>query len=119
MPEVTIYHNPHCGTSRNALALIRDGGIEPTVIEYLKHPPDRSALRLLLEKLRMTPRELLREKGTPYGELDLGNARWSDEDLLDKMIEHPILINRPIVITPLGAKLCRPAQTVLGILPSG
>lgn len=113
---VTIYHNPSCGTSRNTLALIRNAGMQPTVIEYLKNPPDRATLKSLLERLGMRPRDLLREKGTPFAELDLGAAHWSDEELIDQMLAHPILINRPIVITPWGAKLCRPSEAVLDIL---
>jgi arsenate reductase len=114
---VTIFHNPDCGTSRNTLALIRNAGVEPTVIEYLKTPPDRATLRRLLERMQLTPRELLREKGTPYAELHLGDDRWTDDELIDQMLKTPILINRPIVITPWGAKLCRPSETVLDILP--
>lgn len=117
MADITIYHNPACGTSRNVLALIRESGAEPRVIEYLKTPPDRKTLESLLKRMNMRPRDLLREKGTPYAELGLGAAHWSDSELIDQMIEHPILINRPIVLTPLGAKLCRPADTVLDILP--
>ncbi len=117
MTEVTIYHNPGCGTSRNTLALIRNAGIEPTVIEYLKTPPDRATLQSLLEQMRMTPRELLREKGTPYAELELGKPHWTDEQLIDRMLQFPILINRPIVISERGAKLCRPAEAVLDLLP--
>jgi arsenate reductase len=117
MTEITIYHNPDCGTSRNTLALIRDAGVEPQVIEYLKTPPDRATLEALLSMMKIRPRELLREKGTPYAELRLGDGHWSDSELIDQMLAHPILINRPIVITPLGAKLCRPSQTVLDILP--
>lgn len=114
---VTIYHNPACGTSRNTLALIRNAGIEPAVIEYLKTPPDRATLKSLLERMGMRPRDLLREKGTPFAELDLGAAHWTDEELIDQMLAHPILINRPIVITPWGVKLCRPSEAVLDILP--
>ena len=114
---VTIYHNPACGTSRNTLELIRKAGIEPTVIEYLKTPPDRAQLFDLLERMGMRPRELLREKGTPYAELGLGADHWTDEQLIDHMLAHPILINRPIVVTPRGVKLCRPSETVLEILP--
>ena len=113
---VTIYHNPACGTSRNALALIRDAGIEPTVIEYLKTPPDRATLKHLLRRMAMRPRELLREKGTPYAELDLGADRWTDDQLIDQMLAHPILINRPIVVTPWGVRLCRPAEALLDLL---
>jgi arsenate reductase (glutaredoxin) len=114
---VTIYHNPDCGTSRNTLALIRNTGMEPTVIEYLKTPPDRSTLESLLRQMKITPRELLREKGTPYAELRLGDAHWTDSELIDQIVAHPILMNRPIVITPWGAKLCRPSEAVLDILP--
>jgi arsenate reductase len=114
---VTIYHNPACGTSRNTLALIRNAGIEPTVIEYLKTPPDRATLIELLRRMGMRPRELLREKGTPYAELGLAADRWSDAQLIDHMLAHPILINRPIVVTPWGVRLCRPSEVVLEILP--
>jgi arsenate reductase len=113
---VTIYHNPACGTSRNVLALIRNAGIEPTVIEYLKTPPDRATLKELLGRMGIRPRELLREKGTPYAELDLGAEHWSDDQLVEQMLAHPILINRPIVVTPWGARLCRPSETALDIL---
>jgi len=113
---VTIYHNPACGTSRNVLALIRDAGIEPTVIEYLKTPPDRATLKDLLRRMAMRPQELLREKGTPYAELDLGADRWTDDQLIDQMLAHPILINRPIVVTPWGVRLCRPAEALLDLL---
>lgn len=114
--SVTIYHNPACGTSRNTLALIRNAGVEPTVIEYLKTPPDRATLKDLLNRMGMRPRELLREKGTPYAEVDLGAAHWTDEELIDQMLAHPILINRPIVVTPWGVRLCRPSEVVLDIL---
>jgi arsenate reductase (glutaredoxin) len=117
IPAVTIYHNPDCGTSRNALALIRNAGIEPTVIEYLKTPPDRSTLINLLERMHMTPRKLLREKGTPYGELKLGEPQWTDDQLVDQMLKFPILINRPIVVTERDVKLCRPSEVVLDLLP--
>jgi arsenate reductase len=117
MTEVTIYHNPQCGTSRNTLGLIRNTGIEPTVIEYLKTPPDRATLLSLLERMKSRPRDLLREKGTPYAELGLGHAHWTDDELVDHMLKHPILINRPIVVTPWGVKLCRPSEAVLDILP--
>jgi arsenate reductase len=113
---VTIYHNPACGTSRNALALIRNAGVEPTVIEYLKTPPDRATLKDLLRGMGMRRRELLREKGTPYADRDLGAAHWTDEELIDQMLAHPILINRPIVLTPWGVRLCRPSEVVLDIL---
>jgi arsenate reductase (glutaredoxin) len=115
--SVTIYHNPACGTSRNTLALIRNAGVEPTVIEYLKTPPDRTTLVELLRQMRMRPRELLREKGTPYAELGLQSDHWSDDQLIEKMLADPILINRPIVVTPWGVKLCRPSEAVLDILP--
>ena len=114
---VTIYHNPACGTSRNVLALIRNAGVEPTVIEYLKTPPDRATLVELLRRMGMRPRELLREKGTPYAELGLADDHWTDDQLVDQMLAHPILINRPIVVTPWGVRLCRPSETVLDILP--
>ena len=116
-PPVTIYHNPACGTSRNTLALIRNAGVEPTVVEYLKNPPDRATLIDLLARMDMRPRALLREKGTPYAELGLGEAHWTDEELIDQMLAHPILVNRPIVVTPWGVKLCRPSEAVLDILP--
>ena len=115
--DVVIYHNPDCGTSRNTLALIRNAGIEPTVIEYLQTPPDRAMLESLIERMGITPRALLREKGTPYAELGLGASHWTDAQLIDQMLAHPILINRPIVVTPLGVKLCRPSEAVLDILP--
>jgi arsenate reductase len=115
---VTIYHNPECGTSRNTLAMIRQSGEEPEVIEYLKNPPSREKLVELIAAIGITPRQLLREKGTPYAELGLGNPKWTDEELIDFMIAHPILINRPIVVTPLGTRLCRPSEAVLDILPN-
>jgi arsenate reductase len=115
--SVTIYHNPACGTSRNVLALIRNAGIEPTVIEYLKNPPDRATLESLIQRMGIRPRDLLREKGTPYAEPDLGAEHRTDAQLIDRMLEHPILINRPIVVTPWGVKLCRPSEAVLDILP--
>jgi arsenate reductase len=118
---ITIYHNPACGTSRNVLALIRNsipaGGAEPQVIEYLKAPPDRATLVALIAEMGIPVRSLLREKGTPYAELGLDNQKWSDIELIDFMMQHPILINRPIVVTPLGVRLCRPSETVLDILP--
>lgn len=117
MSSITIYHNPACGTSRNTLALIRNSGVEPEVIEYLKTPPSKERLQALLAAMGITPRALLREKGTPYAELDLANPKWSDDALLDFMLAHPILINRPVVITPLGSRLCRPSELVLDILP--
>jgi arsenate reductase len=115
---VTIYHNPNCGTSRNTLAMIRQSGEEPVVIEYLKTPPTRERLVELLRKMKMTPRQLLREKGTPYAELGLADPKWTDDELIDFMMAHPILINRPIVETPKGVRLCRPSETVLDILPN-
>nr|WP_315496196.1 arsenate reductase (glutaredoxin) [uncultured Rhodoferax sp.] len=114
---ITIFHNPACGTSRNTLAMIRNSGVEPTVIEYLKTPPTRVRLQQLLTAMGTGPRALLREKGTPYAELDLANPKWSDDELLDFMLTHPILINRPVVETPLGTSLCRPSELVLDILP--
>lgn len=115
---VTIYHNPACGTSRNTLAMIRQSGEEPEVIEYLKTPPTRERLVELIAALGIRPRDLLREKGTPYAELGLADPKWSDDELIDFMMAHPILINRPIVVTPLGARLCRPSEAVLEILPN-
>ena len=116
--EVTIFHNPACGTSRNTLALIREAGIEPRVVEYLKTPPDGDTLRDLLRRMGIRPRELLREKGTPYAELGLAEDRWTDEELIAHMLAHPILINRPIVVTERGTRLCRPSEIVLEILPN-
>jgi len=113
---VTIYHNPDCGTSRNTLAMIRASGEEPTVIEYLKTPPSRARLQELARKMGLPLRALLREKGTPYAQLGLADPKWTDEQLLDFMMAHPILINRPIVETPQAAKLCRPSETVLDLL---
>ncbi len=115
---VTIYHNPACGTSRNTLAMIRQSGEEPEVIEYLKTPPTRERLKELIAAMGMPVRALLREKGTPYDELGLADPNWRDDDLLDLMIKHPILINRPIVVTPMGVRLCRPSEVVLDILPN-
>jgi len=115
---VTIYHNPACGTSRNTLAMIRQSGEEPEVIEYLKNPPSREKLVELIAAIGITPRQLLREKGTPYAELGLGDPKWSDDELIDFMLAHPILINRPIVVTPLGTVLARPSEAVLDILPN-
>ena len=113
---VTIFHNPACETSRNTLALIRNSGVEPEIVLYLEAPPSKEQLKKLIKDLSVPVRDLLREKGTPYAELDLANPKWSDEDLLDFMLAHPILINRPIVVTNLGTKLCRPSEVVLGIL---
>jgi arsenate reductase (glutaredoxin) len=115
---ITIYHNPDCGTSRNTLAMIRQSGEEPNVIEYLKTPPSREKLVELIAAMGMAPRELLREKGTPYAELGLADPKWSDDELIDFMLAHPILINRPIVVTPLGVRLARPSEAVLDILPN-
>jgi len=117
MNDITIYHNPDCGTSRNTLELIRNSGVEPTIIEYLKSPPDRATLLKLLADAGLSVRDVLREKGTPYAELGLDDPTWTDEQLLDFIARHPILMNRPIVVTPLGTRLCRPSDTVLGILP--
>ena len=114
---VTIYHNPDCGTSRNTLALIRNSGAEPEVIEYLKTPPSRATLIELMQRAGLSPRALLREKGTPYAELGLDDPGLTDARLIDAMMAHPILINRPLVVTPLGVKLCRPSEAVLEILP--
>ncbi len=115
---ITIYHNPDCGTSRNTLAIIRQSGEEPEVIEYLKNPPSRERLVELIKAMGMTPRQLLREKGTPYAELNLGDPKWTDDEIVDFMLAHPILINRPIVVTPLGTMLARPSEAVLDILPN-
>ena len=117
MNTITIYHNPACGTSRNVLGLIRNSGEEPTIIEYLKTPPDRDTLQALIAAMGVPVRAVLREKGTPYAELDLGKPKWSDDDLIGFMLQHPILINRPIVVTPLGVRLCRPSEAVLDLLP--
>ena len=115
---ITIYHNPACGTSRNTLEMIRQSGEEPIVIEYLKTPPTREKLKSLITAMTISPRDLLREKGTPYAELNLGDPGWTDEELIDHMMAHPILINRPIVETSKGVKLCRPSEVVLAILPN-
>ena len=117
MASITIYHNPACGTSRNTLALIRNSGAEPEVIEYLKTPATKAKLQELLQAMGIGARDLLREKGTPYAELGLADAKWSDDQLIDFIVQHPILMNRPVVVTPLGAKLCRPSEAVLDILP--
>ncbi|QMR77504.1 arsenate reductase (glutaredoxin) [Enterobacter sp. RHBSTW-00175] len=117
MSTITIYHNPACGTSRNVLGLIRNSGEEPTIIEYLKTPPDRDTLKALIAAMGVPVRAVLREKGTPYAELGLDDPKWNDEQLIDFMLQHPILINRPIVVTPLGTRLCRPSETVLDLLP--
>ena len=113
---VKIYHNPNCGTSRNTLALIRNSGLEPEIVLYLETPPSKTELSKLISDMAIPVRDVLRQKDTPYQELDLGNAKWSDEQLIDFMMAHPILINRPIVVTPLGTKLCRPSEVVLDIL---
>jgi len=115
---VTIYHNPACGTSRNTLAMIRQSGAEPRIIEYLKTPPSRQELKELIRAMGIKPRTLLREKGTPYKELGLDDPKWSDDELIGFMLEHPILINRPIVVTERGVRLCRPSEMVLEILPN-
>jgi arsenate reductase len=115
--DVIIYHNPQCGTSRNTLGLIRNAGIEPHVIEYLKTPPTRLLLRQLIDRMGLTVRDVLREKGTPYHELGLDNPALTDDELLDAMMTHPILINRPIVVTPKGVLLCRPSEAVIDLLP--
>ncbi len=115
--HVTIYHNPSCGTSRNTLAMIRNAGIEPTVVEYLQTPPSRAELKAMITDAGLTVREAIREKGTPYAELGLDNPSLSDEQLLEAMLNEPILINRPFVVTPLGTRLCRPSEAVLDILP--
>ncbi|MBH5366575.1 arsenate reductase (glutaredoxin) [Bradyrhizobium glycinis] len=113
---VTIYHNPACGTSRNTLAMIRQSGTEPVVVEYLKTPPSRDKLKELIAAMSIPVRALLREKGTPYKELGLDDPKWSDDELLDFMVAHPILINRPIVVTPKGTRLCRPSEAVIDLL---
>lgn len=115
--DIVIYHNPDCGTSRNVLGLIRNAGIEPHVVEYLKSPPSRALLVELIDRAGITPRELLREKGTPYAELGLGDVSLPDAALVDAMMAHPVLINRPLVVSPLGVKLCRPSEAVLDLLP--
>ena len=115
---ITIFHNPACGTSRNTLALIRNSGVEPIVVEYLQTPPGRATLVELIAAMGMPVRDVLRQKGTPYDELKLGDPKWTDDQLIDFMVTHPILMNRPIVVTPLGTRLCRPSEAVLDILPS-
>jgi arsenate reductase (glutaredoxin) len=114
--SITIYHNPACGTSRNTLAMIRQSGAEPVVVEYLKTPPSREKLVELIKALGISVRALLREKGTPYKELGLDDPKWSDDELIDQMLAHPILINRPIVVTPKGTRLCRPSEAVIDLL---
>ncbi len=116
--DVIIYHNPQCGTSRNALGLIRNAGIEPHIVEYLKTPPTRLLLRQMIERMGVGVRQVIRQKGTPFEELGLGDPSLSDDQLLDAMMAHPILINRPIVVTPAGVRLCRPSEAVLDILPA-
>jgi arsenate reductase (glutaredoxin) len=116
--DIVIYYNPECGTSRNVLGLIRNAGIEPHVVEYLKTPPSRVLLVELIDRAGITPRELLREKGTPYGDLGLGDPSLSDDALVDAMMAHPVLINRPLVVSPIGVKLCRPSEAVLDLLPA-
>jgi arsenate reductase len=118
MSTITIYHNPDCGTSRNTLGLIRNSGDEPRIIEYLKAPPSREELVRLIKTSGLTVRDALRKKGTPYDELRLDDAKWTDDELIGFMLQHPILINRPFVVTPLGTRLCRPSEQVLDILPS-
>ena len=118
MNDIIIYHNPDCGTSRNALAMIRNAGIEPHVVEYLKTPPSRELLEQMIARAGIAPRALLREKGTPFAELGLGDESLDDDALIDAMIAHPILINRPIVVSPLGVKLCRPSEEVLDLIPA-
>jgi len=116
--DIIIYHNPDCGTSRNALAMIRNAGIEPHVVEYLKTPPSRALLEQMIARAGIAPRALLREKGTPFTELGLGDESLDDDALIDAMMLHPILINRPIVVSPLGVKLCRPSEEVLDLIPA-
>lgn len=118
MTDIIIYHNPECGTSRNTLSMIRNAGIEPHVVEYLKTPPSRALLEQLIERAGIAPRDLLREKGTPYADLGLGDPGLGDSELVDAMMAHPILINRPLVVSPLGVRLCRPSEAVLDILPA-
>jgi len=115
---ITIFHNPACGTSRNTLALIRNSGVEPVVVEYLKTPPGRDTLAALIAAMGVPVRSVLRQKGTPFDELKLDNPDWTDDQLIDFMATYPILMNRPIVVTPLGTRLCRPSELVLDILPS-
>ena len=116
--DIIVYHNPECGTSRNTLGLIRNAGREPHVIEYLKTPPSRAMLESLIERAGISPRDLLREKGTPYANLNLGNPELTNTQLIDAMMAHPVLINRPLVVSPLGVKLCRPSEEVLSLLPT-
>ena len=118
MTDITIYHNPACGTSRNVLALIRNSGTEPTVVEYLKNPPDRATLERLIAAIGSPVRDVMRQKGTPFDELGVSDPKWTDAQLIDFMLQHPILMNRPIVETPIGTRLCRPSEAVLDILPN-
>lgn len=118
MSDITIYHNPACGTSRNTLALIRNSGVEPEVIEYLKTPPTKARIEELIKAMGIGARDLLREKGTPYAELNLADPKWTGDELVDFIVQHPVLMNRPVVVTPLGVKLCRPSEAVLDILPN-
>ena len=118
MRNITIYHNPKCGTSRNTLALIRNSGVEPQVVHYLETPPSREELLALIAAMGQPVRDIMRQKGTPFEEMDLGNPKWTDDELVCAMLQHPILINRPIVVTPLGTRLCRPSEVVLDILPT-
>lgn len=117
MSSITIYHNPACGTSRNVLGLIRNSGEEPAIIEYLKTPPDPETLKSLISAMGVPARDILRQKGTPYDDLKLVDSKWTEEQLIDFMLKYPVLINRPIVVTPLGTRLCRPSEVVLDILP--
>ncbi|MFC3096441.1 arsenate reductase (glutaredoxin) [Alteraurantiacibacter palmitatis] len=119
MTDIIIYHNPACGTSRNTLALIRHAGIEPHVVEYLKSPPSRALLESLIVRAGLSPRDLLREKGTPFAELGLSDPTLTDAQIIDAMMAHPVLINRPLVVSPKGVKLCRPSEEVLDLLPTG
>ena len=118
MSDITIYHNPDCGTSRNVLALIRNTGEEPIVVEYLRTPPDRATLERLIDAMGVPVRDVLRQNGTPYDELGLGDPKWTNDQLINFMQQHPILMNRPIVVTPLATRLCRPSEAVLEILPA-
>ena len=119
MSGITIYHNSKCSNSRGALALIREHGLEPEVVEYLKTPPSKETLKAMIAAAGITPRELLRVKEAVYAELGLDDAKWTDDELVDFMLQHPVLMNRPIVVTPLGTRLCRPPERVLEILPKG
>jgi len=119
MAEATIFHNPACGTSRNTLALLRHAGLQPRIVEYLKTPPAKLELKALIAQMGISVRDVLRRKGTPYDELGLDDPKWTDDQLLELMLQHPILINRPIVVTARGVKLCRPSEAVLELLPDG